>query len=145
MLSYEGSIGLLRSGEYGFLSLAGGAYAYGVPLSYALEGNSIYFHCAPNGEKIRRIALDNRVSFCVVGPTEVLSSKFSVRYTSVMAFGRIRVLKDPEEKRLGLILLARKYSPDYPAESVSYIGRAINGTCVLRMDVEHLTGKDHDL
>lgn len=46
-LSDEVAYALLKGGEYGVLSTVDeDGQPYGVPVSYALEGNLIYFHCA---------------------------------------------------------------------------------------------------
>ena len=40
--------GLLAAVEYGVLSMCDGGKAYGIPVSYAWDGNeSLYIHCAP--------------------------------------------------------------------------------------------------
>src|SRR5689334_11917769 len=80
---------LLERGEYGVLSSCGpDGQPYGIPLSYCVIGDAIYFHCALEGHKLENIVADSRVSFCVVGTTEVLPDKFSTRYESVIVSGR---------------------------------------------------------
>lgn len=60
-------------GEYGFLAMCGvGGYGYGLPMSYVADGDRIYFHCAPEGEKLDAIRENDRVSFCVVDRTRVI-------------------------------------------------------------------------
>ena len=52
---------LLDRGEYGFLAMCGvGGYGYGLPMSYVADGDRIYFHCAPEGEKLDAICLCKR-------------------------------------------------------------------------------------
>ena len=53
---------ILQNGEYGILSTIGeDGYPYGVPVNFAVEGNKIYFHCAPNlGLKLKNIEYDDR-------------------------------------------------------------------------------------
>ena len=75
LLSEERAMEMLRECEYGFLSIAasdapdGRAAGYGVPLNYVFDGEAVWFHCAPEGEKLRHIAENPCVSFCVVGRT----------------------------------------------------------------------------
>ncbi len=86
---------VLEKGEYGFLStISDHGYPYVVPLSYVYDNNSIYFHCATEGEKLDNIKQNNKVSFCVVTDTEVLPDKFSTKYKSVIAFGKASELED---------------------------------------------------
>ena len=63
LLSEERALELLREGEYGVLSMASAEGGYGVPINYAIEGDTIYLHCALEGRKLRAIAIDQRVSF----------------------------------------------------------------------------------
>lgn len=74
-ISKEESIQILDKGEYGILSMC--SYenmGYGVPLNYIWRGNKIYFHCAFEGTKLSYLRNNNKVSFCVVGNTELLPS-----------------------------------------------------------------------
>jgi hypothetical protein len=79
---------LLKKGEYGIFSVqAEEGGAYGIPINYAWDGKqSIYLHCAPEGRKLRCIKICNRVSFCIVGHTQVISNKFSTAYESIVLF-----------------------------------------------------------
>ena len=143
IMDNERAMQLLKTGEYGFLAMCGkNGYGYGIPLNYVLEGKSIYFHCAPEGLKLENIRHNNRVSFCVVGRTQVLSGQFSTSYESALAFGRI-VCNLPEDERYkALDLLVDKYSPDFVDISKTYIGKSFHRTNILRLDVEHLSGKN---
>jgi nitroimidazol reductase NimA-like FMN-containing flavoprotein (pyridoxamine 5'-phosphate oxidase superfamily) len=136
------AMNLLETGEYGFLAICGkNGYGYGVPMSYALDGKSIYFHCATEGFKIDSIRQNNRVSFCVTGRTKVLPAQFSTVYESALVFGRISDRLSDEERRKALNLLVAKYSPDFADVSEEYISRSFSRTSVLRLDVEHVSGK----
>ena len=132
---------ILHKGEYGFLAICtsynGG---YGIPLNYAFINNEIYFHCASEGSKLNFIRNNNRVSFCVVGHTELLPSKFSTRYESVIVFGTITEVND-EEKRKGLMYLVEKYSGKYIPEGIETINHNFNAVTVLKLSITSLTGK----
>lgn len=133
---------LLDRGEYGFLAMCGvGAYGYGLPMSYVADGDRIYFHCAPEGEKLDAIRENDRVSFCVVDRTRVIPRQFSTAYESVHLFGRIVVVGADEERLHALRLLIRKYSPEYAEIGEKYIAASFRRTVVLRFDIEHLAGK----
>ena len=142
MLNNERAMQLLQSGEYGFLAMCGkNGYGYGIPLNYVLEGKSIYFHCAPEGFKLESIRKNNLVSFCVVGRTQVLPGEFSTAYESALAFGRIACELSEEERYKALDLLVAKYSSDFTDISQPYIRKLFHRTNILRLDMEHLSGK----
>ena len=86
--TYAQARDILERGQYGVLScICDDGLPYGVPLSYALSGNSLYFHCAPEGQKLDNIMHDSRVCFTVVTEGENLGEKLTMRYESAMAFG----------------------------------------------------------
>ncbi len=140
-ISSEEARSLLESAEYGVLSLTGPeGVPYGIPLNFALAGDSIYFHCAQEGRKIEILSANTRVSFCVVGRTQLLPEKFGTQYESAIATGSVEDLSS-EEKRQGLVMLVRKYSPDYVKEGLEYIDKLIDKTKVFRIRLESITGK----
>jgi nitroimidazol reductase NimA-like FMN-containing flavoprotein (pyridoxamine 5'-phosphate oxidase superfamily) len=141
LLTQEEAMKLLGSGEYGILSTIGeGNLPYGVPVSYALVENSIYFHCANEGAKLDNIKGNSKVCFTVVGKTNVLAEKFSTEYESVIVFGNAAIVEG-DEKVLGLKEIIKKYSPDFIPEGDEYINRAKNETTVVRISIEGFTGK----
>ncbi len=143
--SRERAEDILRKGEYGILSTSGKDSApYGVPLSYSYLNEAIYFHCALKvGHKYENILNNPMVSFCVVGKTEVLPSKFSTIYESAIAFGKAEEVEG-EEKIEALKSLLVKYSPDHMDSGMKYIERAAEATGVIKIVIERLTGKARD-
>ncbi len=107
---------ILRKGEYGVLSMCSLTNeGYGVPLSFVLVGNDIYFHCAAEGAKLRFLKENNKASFCVVGNTKLLPSKLSTIYESAIAKG-ITTEVNGEEKKEALMRITEKYSGDFIEE-----------------------------
>jgi len=134
-------IGLLQNGEYGFLSTVDGyGQPYGVPLNYVLMNNFIYFHCALEGHKLDNLAANPKVSFCVVGRTNVLPAEFSTEFESVIVFGGASVI-DGEERYQALTGLVEKYAPEFVSEGSAYIEKFDSQTHVVRIEVERMTGK----
>lgn len=135
------TIRILEEGQYGILSTTGNdGYAYGIPLSYAYSNNSIYFHSALEGQKLDNIKHNNRVSFCVVGATEVLPDKFSTKYESVIVFGKASEVCE-EEKHEALVSILKKYSPGFMDNGMKYISTGSPKTKVIKIEIEHMSGK----
>lgn len=133
---------LLDSGEFGTLSMCGtNGYGYGIPISYVTENDSIYFHCAPEGCKLECLQANNRVCFTVVGHTHVIAGGFTTEYECVMVFGKIDMHLSDQEKQHALELLSAKYNPGYEQRAIKYIAGSFARTFVLRLDIEHLSGK----
>ena len=107
LLDEKNATDLLRSGEFGFLSMvetgAEGSGAYGIPISYVWDGEgAIYFHCAPEGHKLNCIRDNSRVSFCVVGQTNVIPHKFTTAYESILVRGTAVIDISAEERMRAL-------------------------------------------
>jgi len=133
---------ILKDGEYGFLSMVDRDNTpYGVPISYVLDDHSIYLHSAIEGQKIDCILNNPKVTFCVVGNTEVLPEKFSTKYESVIIFGRASIVENIDEIRKYMNALLEKYSKDYLKEGTKYIERAMNQFKCIKIEVEYITGK----
>jgi nitroimidazol reductase NimA-like FMN-containing flavoprotein (pyridoxamine 5'-phosphate oxidase superfamily) len=141
-MAREEALELLKNGEYGILSVIGDdGYPYGIPLNYAYKNNQIYFHCALEGYKIDAIKNNNKVSFCIVGNTEVIPDKFSTKYESVIVFGRAEKVIEENEKKAGLLSIIEKYSFDYKDEGKKYINKDYEKAALYRIAIEHMTGK----
>lgn len=133
---------LLKNSEYGILSIVSEDNSgYGLPLSYAIEDDKIYFHCAPEGEKLRALSKNNEVSFCVVGPTQVISNKFTTAYSSVIAKGTARTGLSDEEKMRALELILDKYSPNDKVTGLKYAEKSFARTEIIRLDIMSISGK----
>jgi nitroimidazol reductase NimA-like FMN-containing flavoprotein (pyridoxamine 5'-phosphate oxidase superfamily) len=135
------TLAILEQGEYGVLStISEDGTPYGLPLSYCLLEGGIYFHCALEGHKLNNLAVNPKVSFCVVGATEVLPDKFATRYESAIVFGTAREVTG-EHKQRGLEALVAKYSSNFVPQGLDYIRAAGNKTKVFRIEIESMTGK----
>jgi len=135
------AIQLLNECEYGVLSTVGNdGQAYGVPLNYVYHDNCIYFHCALKGHKIDNIDTNPKVSFCVIGNTKVLPSEFSTEFVSTVVFGVASEVQGTERYD-ALVLLLEKLSPDFMEEGKKYIEKFDKATKVIKIDIQHISGK----
>lgn len=140
MLSEAEAKQLLTNGEYGILATIGqDGYPYGVPLSYAYEDGKIYFHGAAGvGHKFENMNFCDRVSFTVVGNTQVLPDKFATKYESVVVFGRVKPVSDKLE---ALERIRMKYSPDFEKTGKKYEKAAEKKVDVYEIQIEKISGK----
>jgi hypothetical protein len=144
LLTKEESIKILEECTAGVLGVMGDDnYPYTVPMSYSLKGERLFFHCAKIGHKIDAIKNNDKVTFCVIGNDEIIQETFSTNYTSVIIFGRARILADDFEKRYALESLIEKYSPDYVEEGQKEIEKDWDRVCLIEVKIEHMTGKTY--
>lgn len=136
---------LLNISEYGFLSLgtSENGYGYGIPISYVYdeEANTLYFHCAPEGQKLDLINQNNKVSFCVVGVTKPIAEQFTTLFESVISYGKADINLSDEEKRKALRLLVNKYSKGFEEIGEKYIDKSWSRTATFKIEIEHITAK----
>lgn len=137
------AVEILKNGTSGVLAVSGDeGYPYAVPLSYAYSDGKIIFHCAKTGHKIDAVSANNKASFCVIDQDKVVPGEYTTYFRSVIAFGRIRIVEDDDEKRRLAYVLAGKYRPGFEEERQKAIDKEFNALCIMEMTIEHLTGKE---
>jgi len=141
-LSIEECEQILGRCTSGVLALTGdGGYPYAVPLSYVYADGVIIFHSAVEGHKVEAIRRDSRCSFCVIEQDEIKPAEFTTYFRSVIAFGRIHILEDANDKVQALRLLGRRYSPGDERGLQHEIDKSLDHVLLLRLDIDHLSGK----
>lgn len=142
-LSPEDCLALLRSQTRGVLSVNGDdGYPYGMPMNhfYSDEDGCIYFHCGKVGHRLEALRRSDKVSFCVCEPGEPLDGDWALTVRSVIVFGRIEILDDPDEIVRITTMLCHKFTRDE-----TYIRREIeayvDATLLLKLTPAHICGK----
>lgn len=137
-------IEILERNTSGVLAVLGdGGYPYGVPLSYVYDDKKIYFHCAKSGHKLDAVKDYDKVSFCVIDQDLVVPQEYTTYFRSVIAFGRARVVEQQEEMCSAIRKLSKKYYPEDSEENLNAtIKREYSALCMVKMEVEHMTGKE---
>lgn len=134
-------IEILKKCDDGVLStICENGYPYGVTVNYVYKDNSIYFHCAKAGQKLDNILTHSKVCFSVADNITIRPDKFDTLYSSVVVFGNAYIVED-NEKRDILIEIIKKYSPEFLESGLTYIDKAINATTIVKIDINHMTGK----
>ena len=142
-LSNEESIAILQKATAGTLALLGDDdYPYAVPISYVYHDGKLYFHSALEGHKVDAIRKCDKASFCVIEQDDVQPKKYTIFYRSVIAFGRIHIVEDEQEKLATIRLLGNRYNPNNEESLRQEIEKGISRMLMLRFDIEHLTGKE---
>lgn len=132
---------ILYDGKVGIWAVAGDEdYPYAVPVNYVYDGTAVYIHCAKQGHKIDAIIRNPKCSMCIVDKDDVVPEKFTSYYRSVILFGKASIVGDDDERISALKKLSEKYSPGIdPQEEID---RFIKVVCVVRIDIDSVTGKE---
>ncbi len=134
---------ILREEWRGVLAVHGeDGYPYALPIDfyYDEEKNKIYFHCAKEGHKLDAIRADNRVSFCVYDKGFRKDGDWALNITSVIIFGRIRIIDDPDETLVTVRKFGEKFFPTQK-ELDDEILRSLSRVQMLELTPDHMTGK----
>lgn len=143
LLDESRAIELLCTAEYGTLSMIDQeGCPYGIPVNFVWDGkDSLYIHCAPEGRKLRAIAVHPEVSFSIVGDVNLLPSKFTTEYESIVLKGTAHIGLPPEERMRALVLLVEKLSPNDVEIGKKYAEESFYRTEIIRMDITEYSGK----
>lgn len=155
---------VIDKASFGVLSLAeGDGLAYGLPLSIAREGDTLYFHSAKSGKKTTLIRDGAQVHIVFVGSCQVpsvmsdseaaeiaeipeksgdLTSRlFTTEFESAMVRGTIRSLRSDEEKTHGLQVICRKFTPQWMAYFSQAVKSGLSLTAVYAVDIREISAK----
>ena len=108
-------IEILKNTKRGVLSLLGeDGYPYGIPIDhwYCEEDGRIYFHGAKEGHKIDAIKACDKASYCVYDEGFRKEGEWALNITSVITFGRIRLVEDEDTARKICTELVKKFTDD---------------------------------
>ena len=142
-LSEEECLKLLRDTKRGVLSVNGDdGYPYGTPINHYYDDadGRIYFHGGKYGHKVDAMKRDDRVSFCVINDGERKGDDWFLTFESVIVFGRMELIEDPEIIAVQSEKLSRKFTDD--DSYIRYeIERSGPGTLMYAMKIENICGK----
>lgn len=143
LLSEQRATELIRIAEYGVLSMIDeDGQPYAIPVNHVWDGeDSLYIHCAPEGKKLRAIAKNPNVCLCIVGDVNLLPSKFTTEYESVVIRGLARIGLDEEERMKALHLLINKLSPEYKQLGEKYTQASFHRTEIIKIEMLQFSGK----
>jgi nitroimidazol reductase NimA-like FMN-containing flavoprotein (pyridoxamine 5'-phosphate oxidase superfamily) len=115
---------------------------YVVPVNFAYAQRRLYFHTGHKGMKMDFLAANDQVCFEVDNEVKLLPDEnpcaWSVRYESVVGFGKARKVEDQDERLKALNLIMEHYNgPDdyeFPAPNLAR-------TAVVCIEIDEMTGR----
>ena len=135
------NISILQTAYRGFLSVIGdGGYPYAVPMNFVYDDGKVYFHCAKEGHKLDAIRACDKACFTVLDNPVKEPGDWWYHVTSVICFGRVRILSDKSERNVHLRQLGLKYFPE-TYDLAADMKKDGPHAEVLEFTIEHCTGK----
>lgn len=142
-LPEEECLEILRQEKRGVLSVLGeDGYPYGMPMNhwYCEEDGRLYFHGGKIGHKIEALRRCDKVSFCVLDGGSRVEGDWALSFRSVVVFGRVDFIEDPER----VVEISRQLSYKF-TEDEAYIEDELRGhaarTLCFSLTPEHIRGK----
>lgn len=115
---------------------------YLLPFSFGYHQNSLFIHSAPEGTKLDILRDSPEVCFEADIRTEVHQTEqacgWSMKYFSVVGYGKVSFLNELEEKRRAVQCIMKKYSGKDDWEIPD---NALAPLVVWRIDISRVTGK----
>lgn len=144
LLSEEKTVEIMKRNTAGVLALLDdNDYPYAVPISYVYADGKVYMHSARQGHKVDAVRNHEKASFCVIDKDRIVPEEYTTYFRSAIAFGKVRLVEDGEEKKKAAELLGRKYYPGDTMENlIKVIDEAEKRFLVIALDIEHMTGKE---
>ncbi|MDP2425466.1 MAG: pyridoxamine 5'-phosphate oxidase family protein [Candidatus Izemoplasmatales bacterium] len=134
---------LLKQHQVGVLSiLLPNQTPYGVPMNYGLYQQTIIMHGAPHGLKYESLLMNPQASFTVIGNQTLLLEELSTAYSSVIAFGRVEILKDYKQKIEALKQMLDHYPLEEHIKHHALEG-SLEEVAVFVFHIDSLTAKAH--
>ena len=132
-LNDEQARNLLETATIGRLGCIVDGEPYVVPISFFVEGDSIYSHSL-SGKKIKALRENPRA--CL----QVDKIESALHWRSVLAFGTFEELTEDEERHLVINKLLYRFPLLTPVESELALDAESTGVVVFRIKIERLTG-----
>lgn len=142
-LSQEECLEILKRERRGVLSVLGeDEYPYGMPMNhwYCEDDGKLYFHGGRIGHKIDAMRRHDKVSFCVYDEGFRREGEWALNIRSVIVFGRVEWIEDPERVIEISRQLCYKFTndEDYIAEEIR---RSAARTLCFAIVPEYISGK----
>ena len=136
------AVRVLAEQPVGYLAMAGEGWPYVVPISFAGDGETLFFH-GGGSLKASLLEADPHVCLAVTTAPGFLPAADpcdeNFRYESVLAFGEAGIVDDPGERDAALRLIVAKY--DAALADAAFRPDILKATSVWALRVTALTYK----
>mgnify|MGYP003878422553 FL=1 len=134
---------ILHEAQRGTFSVIGdNGYPYSIPINFYYDetDNRIYFHGAREGHKVDAIKNCDKVCFTTWNTGYRNEGQWWWNVTSVVVFGRAKIIEDREKIEEKARKLAIKYFPTME-EVEKELADSLDRVQIFAIDIEHMTGK----
>ena len=114
---------------------------YVFPVNFGYHDGNLYFHSAQKGHKIDIIKKNPRVCFQMETDVEIIPAEkpcdWSIKYRSVIGYGKAEFLHNLEKKRRALKAIMSHYT----GHEYAFSEESLVSVCIICIRIEKMTGK----
>jgi len=136
---------ILQSSRVMYLAMAHDDVPFLVPVFFAYDGTSVYFHSAQTGTKIELLRRNPRVCFAVSVDQDVIENEkacdFEARHRTAIGVGTAAFVDHETEK----IEILNRIVARFTDKAFEYPPTTLEHTAVVRIAIESIKGKTHGL
>jgi nitroimidazol reductase NimA-like FMN-containing flavoprotein (pyridoxamine 5'-phosphate oxidase superfamily) len=119
---------------------------YVIPMNFGYRDNYIYLHSAREGRKLDILRNNGKVCIEFDVDVELMQSQVacntSMKYKSVLAFGKAIILKDVAEKKKALDIIINHYYHHNSPSVFHYPENALEKVIIIKVKIENMIGKE---
>lgn len=134
---------IISLGKVMHLALSDNNLPFLIPVFYAYDGTSLYFHSAKAGTKIDILKRNNNVCFEISVDNGIVESDmacdFEAKHRTVIGFGKAQFLESEDDK----IAVLDRIVSQFTDKKFEYPKGNLQATAVIRIDIESIKGKKH--
>ncbi|MFT4169076.1 MAG: pyridoxamine 5'-phosphate oxidase family protein [Dysgonomonas sp.] len=132
---------IISLGKVMHLALSDNNLPFLIPVFYAYDGTSLYFHSAKAGTKIDILKRNNNVCFEISVDNGIVESDmacdFEAKHRTVIGFGKAQFLESEDDK----IAVLDRIVSQFTDKKFEYPKGNLHATAVIRIDIESIKGK----
>ena len=134
---------IISLGKVMHLALSDNNLPFLIPVFYAYDGTSLYFHSAKAGTKIDILKRNNNVCFEISVDNGIVESDmacdFEAKHRTVIGFGKAQFVESEDDK----ITVLDRIVSQFTDKKFEYPKGNLHATAVIRIDIESIKGKKH--
>ena len=134
---------IISLGKVMHLALSDNNLPFLIPVFYAYDGTSLYFHSAKAGTKIDILKRNNNVCFEISVDNGIVASDMAcdveAKHRTVIGFGKAQFLESEDDK----IAVLDRIVSQFTDKKFEYPKGNLHATAVIRIDIESIKGKKH--
>ena len=115
---------------------------YVIPVCFGYKYGCLYIHSAREGKKLDILRQNNRICFEASVDVELVKAEvacnLTMRFKSVIGYGRAYFVDDRESKTAALDIIAQHY---WRTPGSTYNEFIVDKTTVIKIEIESMTGK----